>query len=259
VVLTSTDARAWTRIETDTFRGRAVDGFIEAPLGTFARGYNAPPASDNTSGFVLWPIRGDGSFGKMRVVETDDQPRLVTGAMWTGAEFLAWGPRYGAMGDGPTTVLASPDARTWTVRAEIRAGKRAVVMQIVAADDRLVAVGYEGRSFPLTPRAWTSRDAGRTWNLADVPTVDARIDSVAVQGPLLVARGMQSWGPNQLALTWTSTNGRTWAQLPGGQDLPAVPGFGGLAPVSIGDRTCVAGSFHDAQPPWAAIYCRAAT
>jgi hypothetical protein len=38
--------------------------------------------------------------------------------------------------------------------------------------------------------------------------------------------------------------------------LPLVAGFGGTTPRTIGDRTCVAGTFYDGLPIGAAIYCR---
>jgi hypothetical protein len=256
VVWTSVDGRDWSRVKSGSFLGRAVRDVIRTPLGTFAIGHNAPIDSDNVTGFVTWPVRGDGSFGRMRVQDPDSSLPLVAGVVWTGAEFLAWGGTAGPYPSRVTTLLSAGDAKSWSPRGEIRAVKRGYVAQIVSVGDRLVAVGYEGRRFPLTPQAWTSNDEGRTWKTADVAGVDARISSVSLEESQLIARGLQSWGADELAVSWTSTNGRSWAFLPSDQDLPAIPGFSGLSPVAIGNRTCVAGSFYDATPSRAAIYCR---
>ena len=256
VVLTSVNGRDWSRVKSNSFVGRAVGDVVRTPLGTFAVGYNAPVDSDNITGFVTWPVNDDGSFGTMRVPDIGSSFPLLAGAVWTGTEFLAWGGRAGPYPSRITTLMSSRDAKSWNPRGQIRAVKRAYVAQIISVGHRLVAVGYEGQRFPLTPRAWTSNDEGRTWKAADVDGVDARMSSVRLEGSQLVARGLQSWGADELAVSWTSTDGRSWARLPGDQDLPAISGFSGLSPDAIGNRTCVAGTFYDAARILAAIYCR---
>ena len=91
-VLTSLDGRAWSRLRSASFRARAVEDVIRSPLGTFAIGYNAPPDSDNT-GLPHVARRGRRLIWKVRVVDTDGAMAIVTGAVWTGDEFLAWGLR----------------------------------------------------------------------------------------------------------------------------------------------------------------------
>lgn len=258
VVYTSADGSEWSRVRSSSFMGRAVDNVIQTPLGTIAFGSNAPVGSDNITGFVTWPVKGDGSFGAMQVHDIRSSFPLVAGMVWMGAEFLAWGGRRGPYPSRVTTLLASPDAQTWSPRGEIRGIRSGYVAQITSVGDRLVAVGFEGQRFPLTPHAWTSNDAGRTWRTADVEGADAPMRSVTVEESQLVARGVQSWGANELAVSWTSTNGRSWSRLPSDQDLPAILGFSGLAPVAIGNRICVAGSLHAEEPTRAAIYCRPA-
>lgn len=253
-VLTSLDGNTWTRVRSASLRARAIHDLIRTPLGTFAIGYEAPPDSDNTSGFVIWPVRADGSFGSARVVDTGGDPRLVIGAIWTGDEFLAWGLRNGPY-TGPTIILASPDGVEWAVRGRVPGRRATVVEDIVAVGDRLVAVGYEGRRFPLTPRAWTSDDAGRSWALADVPGDDARMATVDVEDGGLIARGTESFDANQRPASWVSTDGSAWTRLADDEDVPLVAGFRGLTPATIGDRTCVAGWFYEGTPVGAAIYC----
>ena len=258
LVWTSLDGRSWSQVQSSSFRGRAVEDLIASPLGTLAIGYEAPVDSDNTSGFVAWPVRADGAFGTVRVLDPTDGPALVSGGMWTGEEFLAWGVRDGPSGHGPSTLLASPDGKAWTVRGTIAAPNGADVTQIVVRGDRLVAVGYEGRQFPITPRAWTSTNGGRSWTLATVPKGNAAMYTVAVEGSVLIARGRgyATSGSQRKPISWRSTNGTAWTRLPEDQDLPDVPGFGSLTTATIGERTCVAGTFPDETPPRAAIYCR---
>jgi hypothetical protein len=258
VVWTSLDGRSWTQVEASSFRGRAVRDLIEWPLGTLATGYQAPIDSDNTSGFLAWPVRADGTFGAVRVFDLADGPALVSGATWTGEEFLAWGVRDGPSSRGPTTLLASPDGKAWTVRAEVSAPKGADVAQIVTKGDRLVAVGYEGRSYPISARAWTSTDGGRSWRLATVPKGNAAMDAVAVEGSVLIARGraFTELGSPRKAVSWSSSDGRAWTRLPDDQDMPGVPGFSASTRATIGDRICVASTLSEETRPRAAIYCR---
>jgi len=253
-VLTSLDGRTWSRVDSASFEARAILDIIATPVGTFAVGHNAPPSSDNTSGFLIWPVRADGSFGAVRDVDTGGDPHLISGAVWSGRELLAWGLRHGPYA-GATIVLSSPDGVEWTRKAVIR-GPRRDVSQIYVAGDRLIAVGHEGRRYPLTPRAWTSDDGGSTWKLAEVPGDDMKMTTVSREAGRLIARGEISFGANQRLVSWVSKGGKVWTRLPDDEDLPLVLGFNGLAPVLIGDQACVAGSLYDGRRLSAAIYCR---
>jgi hypothetical protein len=255
MVWTSVDGRSWSRVESASFRGRAVKDIIDSPSGAFAIGYNAPIDSDNTSGFLLWPVHADGSFGRPGVVGTSDTEPFAIAAVWTGQEFLAWG--HDRWNDGPTTLLASPDGKTWAYRAEISGLNSGFVSQIVAVGDRLVGVGYEGRHFPLSPRAWTSEDAGRSWKLAEVPAGDGAMWTVGIEGSALIARGNTSPDSDQRIVSWSSTHGTTWTRLPDDEAMPALPGFSAFTTATLGDRTCAAGTFFDETPSRATIYCRA--
>lgn len=256
VVWTSTDGRAWTQVPSDTFEGRWVQNIIESPAGTLAVGYSAPIESDNTLGFVTWPVAADGSFGNVRNVDQLGDPALLTDAVWTGREFLAWGYRDGPYADGPTALLASEDGRTWTARSEVSAVKGGGVAQILVAGKRLVAVGSEGRQFPLTPRAWTSDDGGRTWTLADVETGPGSMETVAKEGSMLIARGGDLAGETMQPLAWSSRDGTEWDLLDADVGVPSLIGFfvRGVATTAV--RTCISGTFFDASPARGAIYCR---
>jgi hypothetical protein len=256
VVWTSRDGRSWSRVESTSFRGRAIDDIIESPRGTFAIGHEAPIDSDNTSGFLIWPIHGDGSFGDAGVVSAPHREPFALGAIWAGQEFLAWGTdRWNA---APTTLLASPDGTAWTYRADIAGRKTGVVGEIVAAGDRLIAVGQEGTSFPLTPRAWTSTDAGRCWRVADVAGGAGAMDEVAFEGSTYIARGVDLTGDTVRLLAWTSKDGSTWRRLPADENTPAIEGFTVRGRATSEGRTCVSGTFFEEDPTRGAIYCRSA-
>jgi hypothetical protein len=253
MVWTSADGRDWSRIEQPSFQSRAVDDIIESPFGTFAIGHEAPIDSDNTSGFLLWPVRADGSFGEPRAIDLGAGQKLVSGAIWTGGEFVAWAwPRW-AMGE--TTVLHSPDGQAWTVRSTITRPAENYVAEILASGDRLIAVGYSGRAYPLRPRAWVSDDSGRSWTVASVEGRDARIADVAVEdGGSLVARGVApSLDGNDAS--WSSIDGSAWTRLADDEDVPAIAGFNSSVPASIDNLACVAGTFQDVAGPRGAIYC----
>ena len=257
VIHTSVDGRSWTRVESASFQSRAVEDIIDSPAGTLAIGYEAPIDSDNTSGFVLWPVGADGIFGTARVVKLPSGPALVSGGTWTGTEFLAWGVRDGPAGVGPTTLLASPDGKAWTVRGEVSAPQGADVRQIVLVGHLLVAVGYEGRTFPISPRAWTSTDGGQSWSFATVPSDNAAMDAVAIERSVLIARGtaFSESGDQRQTVSWRSTDGTAWTRVADDEDMPSVPGFSALVTAALGDQTCVAGTVRDDTSSRAAIYC----
>ena len=253
-VWTSLDGSAWSAVTLSSFRNRAIDDIIESPLGTLAIGYEAPVDSDNTSGFLLWPVATDGSFGTVRAIDTGGDPNLVAGAIWSGKEYIAWGLRHGPWA-GPTIVLASRDAKDWSIRAKIP-GTDAIVQGMAADGGRLIAVGHGGRAYPLTPRAWISDDVGRSWTRATVEGTDAAMREVQIQGARLIAWGDTSYGSERTAIGWESVDGATWTMLPADDGMPSVPGFTGSTPARIGSRTCVAGSFTDDNGSRGAIYCR---
>lgn len=255
IVVASTDGRTWTRVESASFRDRAVDDIVETPFGSFAAGIEAPIDSDNTSGFLVWPIRPDGTFGKPRSIDTAGGPPLVSGVTWLGDALFAWGGTNGPYG-GPPIVLASTDAIEWTVRSTIEGAVDADISDIAELGDRLIAVGINGRHYPLTPIAWFSDDRGRTWRQASLEGSDSAIYEVSVEGGRLIARGRISYGDDSRPISWESADGETWTQLPADTDLPDVLGFTPFTRVTFGGRTCVADGIPSGDSSRAAIFCR---
>ena len=255
IVVTSTDGRTWTRVASASFRDRVVDDIIQTPLGALAVGHEAPIDSDNTSGFLLWAVSDDGSFGKPRVVDMGGDPHLISGASWTGKEFVAWGLRHGPWA-GPTVVLVSADGHSWSIRGTIPGGDETNAADILVAGNRLIAVGNRGRQYPLTPIAWVSDDGGRTWTTAAVEGEDAAMYTVQLEGDRLIARGRISYAEHQRPASWESIDGATWTLLPDDSDLPDLLGYSPLSRATVGDRTCVADSIYTGEVSRAAIYCR---
>ncbi len=253
VVLTSTDGRAWRRVESSSFRARSISDVIDTSFGMLAVGYEAPIDSDNTSGFVVWPVHADGSFGADRIVEVTDDA-LYGAAVWTGDELLAWGFRRWQ--GGPAALLASRDGKSWKSRAPIAAFDDGLVADMVAAPDGLVAVGYEGRLYPLVPRAWTSPDAGRSWLPAAVPSTDGAMFDVSLEGSRLVAQGQEPTGEEGRFASWSSADGRVWSRIDDDAFTPAVPDFLASQRATIRDRLCVVGTVFGEGESRGAIYCR---
>lgn len=258
VIHTSVDGRSWMRVESPSFQSRAIRDIIESPAGSLAIGYEAPIDSDNTSGFVVWPVRADGSFGAATAIKLPDGPALVSGGTWAGREFLAWGVRDGPSGVGPTVLLASSDGKAWTVRGTVSSPQGADFRQIVLIGDVLVAVGYEGRTFPISARAWTSTNGGLSWSLAAVPAANASMDAVVIERSGLVARGtaFSESGDQREAVSWRSADGSGWTRIADDEDMPSVSGFNAIVTATFGDQTCVAGSVESGSSSSGAIYCR---
>lgn len=255
VVWTSLDGKSWSRSPLTSSTSLAVTDIIDAPVGALAFGVHAPYASEG-SGFVLWRVASDGSFG----APTDVRPEtvLVTGAAWTGDRFLAWGSSNPLGEVASTALLTSTDGKAWQVIPKVPAFSGSYVSQIAAGGSRLLAVGETSGSLATTPRAWTSVD-GTTWDAAAVPTGPGAMVTLAVEGQQLVSRGREPVGTQDRPATWTSTDGTAWTRSSPGDDMPDVAGFGGLYRAVVAGRACVAGTFEGdpAKPePRAAIYCR---
>jgi hypothetical protein len=255
IVVTSTDGRTWTRVESGSFPDRAINDIVEAPFGTFGVGYEAPIDSDDTSGFLLWPVRPDGTVGKPRTIEVNGAPPLVSGATWLGKEFLAWGGTQGPYG-GPPILLASNDGVEWKGRAAIKRSPDADNADVDRFDERLVAVGNSGRYYPLTPTAWFSDDGGQTWDEATVEGEDAAMYAIGIEGGRLIARGRISYGKDSRPISWASADGETWTRLPDDADLPNVLGFSPFTRATHDGRTCVADTISWGEGSRGAIFCR---
>lgn len=255
VIWTSLDGRSWSRSPLTSSTGLAVTDIIDAPVGTLAVGVHAPYASEG-SGFVVWRVAPDGSFG----APTDVHPEtvLVMGAAWTGDQFLAWGSSNPLGEVASTAVLTSTDGKAWQVNPKIPAFNGSYVSQIAAAGGRLVAVGETSGSLTTSPRAWTSAD-GTTWAAAAVPTEPGAMVTLEAGGAQLVSRGREPVGAVDRPATWTSSDGAAWTRSLPGEDMPDVGGFDALYRAVLAGRACVAGTFSGdpAKPePRAAIYCR---
>jgi hypothetical protein len=259
VVWTSVEGGSWSRVRTAASRNLSITDVIEAPVGNIAVGIHAPIDSEG-SGFVVWAVRHDSSFGRPRDVTPESGLGFVTGAAWAGDRFLAWGP----CGCWPTDevrstmLLGSPDGEAWTVLPHVAAFRGSSVSAILDLGDRLVAVGYEGMSIPTSPQAWTSVD-GETWETADVPTDDGAMYNLGVEGSRLVARGVEYRASEDSPATWTSIDGEVWARVPAGEDTPDLAGFSATGRAVVDGRACVAGTFSSdprRPEPRAAIYCR---
>lgn len=253
VVLASTDGRSWSRVESASFRARWVSDVVDTSAGLIAVGYEAPIGTDDTSGFVVWEVEANGAFGIGRAISVKDDA-LYDAAIWTGDELLAWGFRRWQ--GGPAALLASPDGETWRNRSPIKDFDDGVVMSMAMIDGKLVAVGYEGRQFPLAPRAWTSMDAGRSWNTAIVPKDDAAMWTVETEGPHLVAWGTEPSGEDRRFAAWTSANGMRWSRAADDEEAPSIDGFHPAQKATIDGRQCVVGTFDGEDSPRGAIYCR---
>jgi len=255
VVWTSLDGRTWSRSPLTSSTSLAVTDIIDAPVATLAVGVHAPYASEG-SGFVLWRVASDGSFG----APTDVHPEtvLVMGAAWTADRFLAWGSSNPLGEVASTALLTSADGKAWQVIPKIPAFSGSYVSQIAAGGGRLVAVGETSGSTPASPRAWVSVD-GSTWDGAAVPTGPGAMVTLEVERAQLVSRGREPVGAVDRPVTWTSTDGAAWTRLLPGEDMPDLAGFDALYRAVVAGRACVAGTFSGdpAKPePRAAIYCR---
>jgi hypothetical protein len=256
IIITSIDGRAWKRVESASFKERAIDDIVETPFGTFAIGIEAPYASDNTSGFLLWPVRADGTFDTPRSGSIDGGPGIVNTALWTGDELVARGGELGPWG-GPPIVQASRDGAKWSVRGAVSERVVDDVMGMTQLGDRLIAVGNRGRQYPLTPIAWISDDHGRTWTRADVEGQDAAMYTVSLEDDRLIARGRFSYGESSRPASWESVDGSKWTLLPNDTDLPDLLGYSPLTRATLAaGRTCVSDLIDSGESFRGAIYCR---
>jgi hypothetical protein len=137
-----------------------------------------------------------------------------------GLEVVVGGTTHVTSSDaaGPTTpgAWSSLDGLNWT-RAELPFDESAHVLDVVAAANGFVAVGYGSR-----PLAWVS-DAGKAWRLLDADVFggagrEAGLASLASLGDRVVATGFGSDDDSGWGTIWVSDDGLTW-RLAAGKEL----------------------------------------
>ncbi|HYK95145.1 MAG TPA: hypothetical protein VE011_04640 [Candidatus Dormibacteraeota bacterium] len=258
----SADGVRWSSVPTASSMNTTLEDVIASPTGAIAIGGAARYASEG-GGFVVWNVSADGTFGRPRDIEIAGRPQGVNGGIWAFDRFLAWGP-CGPCPSGDsvrsTVLMSSVDGGAWKVLPPSTAFHGGSVTEVVDAGHRLVAVGFEGDSWPTSPRGWLSTD-GVHWDVAQVPTDSASIESVAFDGKRFVALGEDTSDPSggsSSPVAWVSNDGMAWTRLPPDDGLPALTGFRVIGRVEVAGRVCSAGTFYGdprQSGPLAAIYC----
>lgn len=154
-------------------------------------------------------------------------------------------------------VWTSTDGAAWNRTPRDRAFDGAFIRAVIAGGPGVIAVGADRAG----PQAWYSTD-GITWELASVPAtpegvyidedhVDAWMRDVAELDGRLIAVGSiaMRMGPNSYRydpVMWSSTDGRTWIQVP--LDATVFTSTTEFRGIAAGPRGFVAVGQH-LQPP----------
>ncbi len=268
----SPDGRTWTPLTSPMHPIAIADG----PAGVLA-------------------AAGDG--GIWQLIDTgpaslpEDQP---LGTVWTDATIpvvtdrpsgrieavTAGGPGFVAVGRGCDTrceaiVWTSVDGRTWervpasdaleSTLIVRTSGPELGMFDVAAGSPGVVAIGYSARE-DIETTIWFSKD-GTAWERTSIGTTDdVRLGAVAWTGSRFVIVGEDRPAMQDAqaiatakarAAVWTSTDGRTWSQVPhtaaldvgGFIDTMEDPASGGMHDVTAGLGGVVAvGSVCDAEP-----------
>jgi hypothetical protein len=183
-----------------TAYGQAFGGAHSLPRPTLWSGTAATGLNEYEQPFEM--------FGGPHAIDTSDEAALPGTVLLAGSYDGASG-RYGA------AIWTSPDGATWHRDADDPALASAPGEQtsaIGAATDRngFLVTGYTQRDGRLTPLAWTSADAGRTWRRVPLPggthaqQYGATANRAACDstGCVLTGAGI---GPQWQALCWPIT------------------------------------------------------
>ncbi len=187
-------------------------------------------AGNSHSGPVLWQT-SDG-----RHWSTIDAPTKRNVADWANVTVASTGPVtvLAVAGDGAADAYRRGPAGRWSVIDRAPAfpgasGGVALLRDVAASRDRLVAVGHDARGRALI---LTSANA-RSWSRAPLPDPHARLEAVAVSHGVFAVAGWRLLKGKAHVALWTSTNGRRWRRLGGGA-LDPVGAFVDVAPDGAG-------------------------
>ena len=182
------------------------------------------------SGPVLWQT-SDGQHWS-----TIDAPTKRNVADWANVTVASTGPVtvLAVAGDGAADAYRRGPAGRWSVIDRAPAfpgasGGVALLRDVAASRDRLVAVGHDARGRALI---LTSANA-RSWSRAPLPDPHARLEAVAVSHGVFAVAGRRLLKGKAHVALWTSTNGRRWRRLGGGA-LDPVGAFVDVAPDGAG-------------------------
>lgn len=116
-------------------------------------------------------------------------------------------------GPSPQPSAGSPDAQlAWTTEDLDRAGG---LWDLIIADERTVAVGYEHWEEPAISTVLISDDTGLTWEAAAADSLDAGRMMAVAAGPagyVAVGRAGER-GPGLSASIWMSVDGTSWRAI----------------------------------------------
>lgn len=218
----------------------------ESPTGGWARAVTAADGQviavgcDHCTPSPEGTWRGfDGLSGRQAAIWwSDGGPwERIADAALEGAvlnSVAAFRGRFVAVGarEGRATVWTATDGRTWTEEPDGGDFVDAILVDVAATEDRLVAVGQlVGSDEEVAPAAWVSTD-GTTWAGPVVlpAPAESAVRAIAATGSTFVAVGGLSTGSTAASHAWASGDGLTW-------DAAAFVG-----PIPSGPLTDVAGS-----------------
>jgi hypothetical protein len=208
---TSTDAEHWSLTTIDATPASLAVTIAAVPCtGSFVAGGRVGRAP------AVWTSSDATSWQRQKV------PTLGNGAEWerittvlpTPDGFIAGGSVGPELGDRRARFWSSADGATWVPTPDDPAFAGAEVADILAIDNRFVALGKLGTGQRWSGSiAWISDD-GRTWRRIDSPELAMGIASALAPAPGggLVAVGSDL--DEREALVWRSMDGTSWMPSP---------------------------------------------
>jgi photosystem II stability/assembly factor-like uncharacterized protein len=113
-------------------------------------------------------------------------------------------------------LWTSTDGRAWTAVDPALVGGPGTqeIVGLAAQGKRVVAVGFDGPSFPYTVAVWISADGGTSWKRAaadsDAFPAGSRVSNVAATTQGFVASGSRPVNGVARGAYWTSADGEKW-------------------------------------------------
>ncbi|WP_101788296.1 hypothetical protein [Nonomuraea indica] len=247
LLVSSEDGRTWKPVAASGDLSRRQDHphldtrlVAAGPKGYVLAGEERDPSG--TARAALWFTPDLRRYTRSRKLPQGGSGVRVHGLAATPGGYVAVGGASTGDEEGGVVWL-SQDGLNWKARARVTppGSSGAVLRQVVAHQDRLVAIGSAQSEGSRRVFSAVSEDGGATWRTTWLPADRAAaVYDLAAAGQGLVAVGWHGTPGDGDSAAWLSRDGMTWDRTDLTEDRLAGPGMQWLAAVTVAGSEVVA-------------------
>ncbi|MBB6344882.1 hypothetical protein FHU36_001391 [Nonomuraea muscovyensis] len=247
LLVSSADGRAWKPVAASGDLSRRQDHpYLDARLvAAGPKGYVLAGEERDQAGVAraaLWFTSDLRRFTRSRKLPQGGSGVRVHDVAATPGGYVAVGGTSAGDEEGGV-VWTSEDGLNWKARERVTPSDSsgAVLRQVVAHQDRIVAIGAARSQGSRRVFSAVSEDGGATWRTSWLPADRAAaVYDLAAAGQGLVAVGWHGTSGDGDSAAWLSRDGTTWDRTDLTEDRLAGPGMQWLAAVTVAGSEVVA-------------------